>query len=577
MPRGRSARSPLSDMSDVDLDGLGNLIPPHVWPYKGLATGEGELSKLQRQCRIIEGDRQTYNMESQDLIRRQMSEIFKLEKEKEDLIQSVRLSERKSMRMRDQECTENLRAMLELREALESDISQERRRLDELDVKQMERKMEAERRKSGGSSGTRTHVTRTHKYTHVLENRLDTALSKFNVQLTQNARLREDIESLRVEREHFENIYRKLLKELQDTHREMDIVMDTSTAAYDSRDEARTKVALLREKADKDGAQYATEMKELQRLLDHERRLRDFMGVKGQERVSLETGALYRKDEVEKRQRELVQESVESYEAAFQQIHAITHEDDLDTLVGAFIEVEDRNFALFNYVNEQNNEIEYLQDQIAEIVRAMQEFEQQEASLEQARQVQLRDLETRQSKAAVLTDSHAAQNALATRALQRLKDGVELLFTNLQCDRSEIEELLSGAGGIQDSTVMHYLGNIEHKANDLLTAQSYLSLKDDEKPFESPDGARILLGQSPLETVPGLAVQLPSPGGEQDSGSESSVSEEEQRPLTQAELREKIIRGVLRREERAGGGRPQLEQDGPHDTRAPMSERRERH
>ncbi|XP_061423878.1 outer dynein arm-docking complex subunit 1-like isoform X1 [Lethenteron reissneri] len=563
MPRGRSARSPLSDMSDVDLDGL----------------AEGELSKLQRQCRIIEGDRQTYNMESQDLIRRQMSEIFKLEKEKEDLMQSVRLSERKSMRMRDQECAENLRAMLELREALESDISQERRRLDELDVqvKQMERKMEAERRKSGGSSGTRTHVTRTHKYTHVLENRLDTALSKFNVQLTQNARLREDIESLRVEREHFENIYRKLLKELQDTHREMDIVMDTSTAAYDSRDEARTKVALLREKADKDGAQYATEMKELQRLLDHERRLRDFMGVKGQERVSLETGALYRKDEVEKRQRELVQESVESYEAAFQQIHAITHEDDLDTLVGAFIEVEDRNFALFNYVNEQNNEIEYLQDQIAEIVRAMQEFEQQEASLEQARQVQLRDLETRQSKAAVLTDSHAAQNALATRALQRLKDGVELLFTNLQCDRSEIEELLSGAGGIQDSTVMHYLGNIEHKANHLLTVQSYLSLKDDDKPFESPDGALVLLGRSPLETVPGLAVQLPSPGGEQDSGSESSVLEEEQRPLTQAELREKIIRGVLRREERAGGGRPQLEQDGPHDTRAPMSERREHH
>lgn len=32
-----------------------------------------------------------------------------------------------------------------------------------------------------------------------------------------------------------------------------------------------------------------------------------------------------------------------------------------------FIAVEDRNFALFNYVNEQNNEIERLTEQITEV------------------------------------------------------------------------------------------------------------------------------------------------------------------------------------------------------------------
>ena len=32
-----------------------------------------------------------------------------------------------------------------------------------------------------------------------------------------------------------------------------------------------------------------------------------------------------------------------------------------------FIEVEDKNFALFNYVNELNNEIEQLQEQINEV------------------------------------------------------------------------------------------------------------------------------------------------------------------------------------------------------------------
>ena len=32
-----------------------------------------------------------------------------------------------------------------------------------------------------------------------------------------------------------------------------------------------------------------------------------------------------------------------------------------------FIEVEDKNFALFNFVNEQNNEIEQLNEDIEEV------------------------------------------------------------------------------------------------------------------------------------------------------------------------------------------------------------------
>ena len=60
-------------------------------------------------------------------------------------------------------------------------------------------------------------------------------------------------------------------------------------------------------------------------------------------------------------------DTVESYEAAFERIKEITSEEDNDYLVTRFIEVEDRNFALFSYVNEQNNEIEMLLEQIQEV------------------------------------------------------------------------------------------------------------------------------------------------------------------------------------------------------------------
>ena len=41
---------------------------------------------------------------------------------------------------------------------------------------------------------------------------------------------------------------------------------------------------ILKEKADKDLQQHNAEMKELLRIIDHERNLRSFMGIKGQER-----------------------------------------------------------------------------------------------------------------------------------------------------------------------------------------------------------------------------------------------------------------------------------------------------
>jgi len=94
--------------------------------------------------------------------------------------------------------------------------------------------------------------------------------------------------------------------------------------------------------------------------------------IQGQERTEDAQLVAWRqkRDAAEaERKKENQEDSVESYERAFHRIKEITGEDDLDLLVNKFIEVEDRNFALFNYVNEQNNEIEMLQEQIAQVIK----------------------------------------------------------------------------------------------------------------------------------------------------------------------------------------------------------------
>ncbi len=40
---------------------------------------------------------------------------------------------------------------------------------------------------------------------------------------------------------------------------------------------------------------------------------------------------------------------------------------DIDAIVERFMEAEDANFSLFNYVNEVNAEVEKLEEQIADI------------------------------------------------------------------------------------------------------------------------------------------------------------------------------------------------------------------
>ena len=57
------------------------------------------------------------------------------------------------------------------------------------------------------------------------------------------------------------------------------------------------------------------------------------------------------------RPRMLNQQPEISFEEAFQQIKAATGIDNIDELVQTFIDAEDQNFSLFNYVNELNNEV----------------------------------------------------------------------------------------------------------------------------------------------------------------------------------------------------------------------------
>lgn len=83
----------------------------------------------------------------------------------------------------------------------------------------------------GGVNAAQENHAQIQKQIKILENRLDKANQKFNEAIAHNKKLREEIDALRRERVIFDNIYRKLEKELHERRKEMaDIIEEANQA-----------------------------------------------------------------------------------------------------------------------------------------------------------------------------------------------------------------------------------------------------------------------------------------------------------------------------------------------------------
>ncbi|KAK3512810.1 hypothetical protein QTP70_025343 [Hemibagrus guttatus] len=200
--------------------------------------------------------------------------------------------------------------------------------------------------------------------------------------------------------------------------------------------------------------------------------------------------------------------AAETLEEVFQRIRKVTGEEDLETLVTKFIQAEDRNFALFNYVNEQNTKAEALKDEIRQIKEDMKKFQVEDLQQEQEHHTTLKQTEELQRDAEAQALEYEVQAKEITEALDQIKTGVNNLFNKIGCDRAAVDDLLGSSAGIRDSNIMTYLKLVEQKTNELLTVQAFVSSKvgcelEEKERFWSeldevmesiPTGERVVIG-----------------------------------------------------------------------------------
>ncbi|XP_051966900.1 coiled-coil domain-containing protein 63-like isoform X2 [Xyrauchen texanus] len=482
MARGRSVVSILSDSFDMDFDGI----------------AETEIGKLQRQFRITEGDRQAYSIQSQEIIRKQRQEISKLHEEKEELLRSLRVVECQACKQSDSQNAQSLRSLLNQRDDLDEQLERERQTQAELEQE---------------------------------------ALVHFNEQLTKNSQLREEIEALCKKRIRFQQQRRKLEKGLQDIRRDIGEVISMSASAYDARFEAQTKISMMKEKAVKDLAQYTADMKELERVIAHKSRLKEFMTTKRNERSVLEDGQEISHRHEMKEQRK-ADSGVDTLEVVFQQIQSVTGEEDLEMLVTMFIQAEDRNFAFFNYVNEQNAETVKLKAEIQQIGEEMNQFQSEGLQLEQKYQEDFKLVKDLQKECEKQAQQYEAQADDITNILDQIKTGVDRLFDMLDSDQALVEDP-SSPSGIIDSNIMTYLSLAEQRTSELLTIHAFINSKDQEKSNDPKVMAQYLLGQTPEDQRQIVIIQPPVTG-DNDEAEDTPITDEEDHPLSETVLRQQI-------------------------------------
>ena len=203
----------------------------------------------------------------------------------------------------------------------------------------------------------------------MLENRLDGVMTSFNATLAQNTSVRKEIDHLVQERSNFNDLIAKLQKKSVTNKKIIADITEMAILAFDQRDESQSKITALQERNEKDAGTYAAELKELQRTLDHDEKLKDFLFHKSNDRAFAADFAAEQDKERDRKEAEAKDmEHTRRYRDAFERIKKVAQTDsNLDKIVADFIKVEDQNFALFNYVTEMNNQVEGLQESIVKL------------------------------------------------------------------------------------------------------------------------------------------------------------------------------------------------------------------
>merc|ERR1712166_841278 len=245
--------------------------------------------------------------------------------------------------------------------------------------------------------------------------------------------------------------------------------------SYEARDQSEHEIELIKRQMREREELWEAELKQLNQKLASFERVRRLMAEDYRGGMDMEEETALKKKvnaggwklAAAKGQVADKKDQNESYEEMFLRIRQVTKITDIDVVVDTFIEAEDRNFSLFNYVNELTMEVEKLEEAIGEHQAELEKELDDDSNMNTRSKKIIKGLEDKLVKTEAKAEHYEAKLRQVTEEMDVTYNVVESLFSRLGCEQLANTEIL-GSGGVGESNIMLYLGVIEQRTNDVM-------------------------------------------------------------------------------------------------------------
>ncbi|CAM9678775.1 unnamed protein product [Lampetra fluviatilis] len=149
-----------------------------------------------------------------------------------------------------------------------------------------------------------------------------------------------------------------------------------------------------------------------------------------------------------------------------------------DFIHDTYVDRENANFALFNYVTEQECEIRKLKDDIEKLSADM---EPRGGGPEGTSEEREKAVRVNICKVTSEKEMSEKKRADAEGTLSKLKEGVWNLLMKMDCNLEELKQGLAWKEGVTDQNIAAYLILIKQEASRLLSARDYLQSKHQQQ------------------------------------------------------------------------------------------------
>ena len=325
----------------------------------------------------------------------------------------------------------------------------------------------------GGLNATQALKERYEKHIRILENRLDKANQKFNEAIEYDKNLRNEIDKLRKERFFFENIYKKLEKELEKLRKDISKNLEEAYDNYEQRDLNQENFENLKAEMIKKETEYtnilsgiANEMniRNTRKKAQEKKELKSFQL---NDDNSLPSKKYTRKLKTEQfaQQQQNLYDRYQNLKFKFEKMMEFTNKKDIEDLCETFKKNVQENFDLFLSITMISNEAKKVDSEIKEMQEEISRFKQyKNRELEKENEELIKDL---QAKTRNLMEKQKEYDEETKKYLENFKEikiHVDILMNSLNCkNEMSDEEQIMFMGGISENNIMGVFAQIEKK------------------------------------------------------------------------------------------------------------------